>query len=136
MWDGYLTAIAEFIKAHPEIKSKVVIDRFHVAKNYRNGFDTLRKKECRRLRKSMSEESYQEIVKGMHWILRHNYANLTEDEKGRLRALFEYSPQLHEAYSLREELTAILNMHLTVQEGRSRLEKWARKVEKSTVRTF
>jgi transposase len=136
MWDGYLTAIAEFIEAHPEIKSKVVIDRFHVAKNYRDGFDTLRKKECRRLRKSMSEESCQEIVKGMHWILRHNYANLTEDEKVRLRALFKHSPQLHEAYSLREELTAILNMHLTVQEGRSRLEKWAKKVKKSTVRTF
>jgi hypothetical protein len=42
MWDGYLGAIADFLAAHPEVKAKIVIDRFHVAKNYRDDFDALR----------------------------------------------------------------------------------------------
>ena len=33
MWDGYLSAIADFIAAHPQLPAKSVIDRFHVAKN-------------------------------------------------------------------------------------------------------
>lgn len=28
MWKGYLNAIADFIDAHPDVKAKVVIDRF------------------------------------------------------------------------------------------------------------
>jgi hypothetical protein len=34
----------------------MVIDRFHVAKLYRKGVDTLRKQELRRLKKALSEE--------------------------------------------------------------------------------
>ena len=52
MWDGYLSAAAEFIAAHPEVEARIVIDRFHVAQNYRADFDTLRKQELRRLRKN------------------------------------------------------------------------------------
>ncbi len=130
MWDGYLSAIADFIAAHPEVKAKVVIDRFHVAKNYRDGFDTLRKKELRRLRRELPEATYKEVVYGMHWVLRHNHDNLDEVDKERLRTLFQYVPTLHQAYTLREELTAIFNMGLSLAEGRHRLEKWAVKVER------
>lgn len=136
MWDGYLSAIADFIAAHPDVKAQVVIDRFHVAKNYRDDFDTLRKKELRRLRKELPEATYKEAAHGMHWVLRHNYANLNDDDKVRLRALFQYSPLLHQAYTLREELTAIFNMDLSLAEGRRRLEKWSAKVKRSTLTCF
>ncbi len=125
MWDGYLSAIADFMAAHPDVKAKVVIDRFHVAKNYREDFDKLRKKELRRLTQELPEATYKEVGHGMHWVLRHNYANLNDDDKVRLRRLFQYSPALHQAYTLREELTAIFNMDLSLAEGRHRLEKWA-----------
>ena len=72
MWDGYLNAAAEFIAAHPEVQARIVIDRFHVAQNYRSDFDTLRKQEIRRLRKELPEETYKEVAHGMYWILRHN----------------------------------------------------------------
>jgi len=62
MWDGYLGAATDFITTFPEVKAKVVIDRFHVAKNYRDDFDTLRKKEFRRLRKELPEDSYKEVT--------------------------------------------------------------------------
>jgi hypothetical protein len=55
MWDGYLGAIGDFLVDHPEVQAKVVIDRFHVAKNYREDFDKLRKQELRRLKKELPE---------------------------------------------------------------------------------
>jgi len=128
MWDGYLTAIAEFIETHPEIEAKIVVDRFHVAQNYRNNFDQLRKSEFRRLRQELSSETYHDVVKGNHWLLRHNHASLSEEERKKLRTLFVYSPQLHQAYSLREELTAIFELPLTVTQGANRLQKWIDKV--------
>jgi transposase len=136
MWDGYLGAIADFLAAHPEIEAKIVIDRFHVAKNYRDDFDKLRKKELCRLKKEVPEATYKAVGHGMHWLLRHNHANLNDDDKVRLRRLFQYSPLLHQAYTLREELTAIFNMDLALAEGRCRLEKWAAKVKRSTLTCF
>lgn len=136
MWDGYLGAIADFMAAQPGIKAKIVVDRFHVAQNYRDGFDTLRKQEMRRLRKELPEDTYKEVGYGMHWVLRHNHANLDENDKVRLRLLFQYSPLLHQAYTLREELTAIFNMKLSVTEGQHRLEKWSAKVKRSMLTCF
>jgi transposase len=136
MWDGYLGAIAAFMAAHPDIKARIVIDRFHVAKNYRDNFDTLRKQEMRRLRQELPEATYKEVGQGMHWVLRHNYDTLHDDDKVRLRRLFQYSPLLHQAYTLREELTAIFNKELSLADGRRRLEKWAAKVERSPLTCF
>ena len=136
MWSGYLGAIADFIAAHPDVKAKIVIDRFHVAKNYRDDFDTLRKKEMRRLRKELPEVMYKDVAHGLHWVLRHNHDNLNDDDKVRLRSLFQYTPRLHLAYTLREELTAIFNMKVNLAQGRRRLEKWITKVERSTLTCF
>lgn len=136
MWEGYLRAIAAFIDAHPEVEAKLVIDRFHVAKNYREDFDALRKKELRRLRKALPEDTYKELAHNMHWVLRHNHDNLDDDEKGLLRRLFQYTPDLHLAYTLREELTAIFNMDLSLTEGQHRLEQWIVKVERSPLICF
>lgn len=136
MWEGYLGAIDDFLEAYPDVKAKVVIDRFHVASHYRDGFDSLRKKEMRRLRKELSEEAYRKVGHGMHWVLRHNHSHLNDEDKVRLRTLFHHSPALHEAYTLREELTAIFNASFTVNNGRQRLEMWMAKVEQSSLTCF
>ena len=136
MWDAYLGAATDFIDAFPEVEAKIVIDRFHVAQNYRGDFDTLRKKEYRRLRKELPEDTYKEVVYGLHWVLRRNHANLVEDDKVRLRTLFQYTPDLHQAYTLREELTAIFNTDLTQAKGQHRLERWIAKVESKKINCF
>jgi transposase len=136
IWDAYLGAAAEFIATHPDVEAKLVIDRFHVAKNYRADFDTLRKQELRRLRRELPRETYREVVHGLHWVLRHNHANLDDVDKVRLRTLFQYVPRLHQAYTLREELTAIFNENLDPVTGQRRLEKWAAKVERSGLNCF
>src|SRR2546427_694550 len=72
---------------------KIVIDRFHVAKLYRKGLDTLRKQELRRLKQALSEEEYTHL-QGAMWALRKPEEKRTDEEKDLLERLFIYSPQL------------------------------------------
>ena len=135
MWDGYTSAVEEFAAAHPEVSIEVVVDRYHVAKNYRECVDKVRKRECRRLKKELPEAEYEEI-KGVMWIVRKNNHDLTPDERKKLRRLFELSPELKLAYTFREELTSIFEMQLTKEEGRERLLKWRDKVRRSALTCF
>jgi len=136
MWDGYLEAAADFIQKHDEVESEIVVDRFHVAQNYRKGFDSLRKQEFKRLKRELSHVIYEQDVKGMLWILRKNHAALTPEERQRLRRLFSHSPLLHQAYTLREELTAIFNRSVSVAQAESAIHAWCHKVGQSPVRCY
>ena len=136
MWEGYLQAMAEFIADHNDVSASPVIDRFHVAQHYRDDFDDLRKRELRRLKKELAKETYDQDCKGMLWTLRKNHASLDPDERRSLRPLFLHSPALHQAYTFREELTAIFNLDLSIAEAEFRLLAWIQKVERSDLDTF
>lgn len=136
MWEGYINAIDAFIAAHDDVTALPVVDRFHVAQNYRNDFDDLRKQELRRLKRELPPETYDAECKGMLWTLRKNHSALTPDERHKLRRLFGHAPLLHQAYTFREELTAFFNQELSIPEAEQRLEAWIRKVEQSTLNTF
>jgi len=136
MWEGYTNAVKEFAAAHPEVSIDVVVDRYHVAKNYRECVDKVRKQERRRLKKTLPETEYEEVVKDTMWIIRKNNRDLTADERKNLRRLFEYSPKLKLAYTFREELTAIFEMQLTKEEAKKRLLKWADKVRRNALPCF
>lgn len=69
----------------------------------------------------------------MLWILRKNHCDLTAEERGRLRTLFTHSPLLHQAYTFREELTAIFNRHSPVTEAEVAIQAWFRKVEATSL---
>jgi transposase len=113
----------------------VVVDRYHVAKNYRECVDKVRKRECRRLKKELPETEYEEI-NGVMWIVRKNNKDLTSDEREKLNRLFEYSPDLKLAYMFREELTSIFEMQMTKEEAKKRLIKWQDKVRRSASTCF
>lgn len=137
MWEGYLTAIADYIAAHDDLNAYYVIDRFHVAQQYRKRFDVLRKQEMKRLKQSLSEATYEADCQGTLWLWRKNHDKLDEAERKRLRRLLVHSPQLHAAYTLREELTALFNNRdLSWAMGMERLTKWVQKVEQSQTRCF
>jgi transposase len=136
IWESYSKAAKEFAQAHQdEVSLAVVIDRFHVAKNYRGCVDRLRKQEVRRLKKQLSEAQYDEI-KGVMWACRKNNADLTTDQRQKLHRLFEYAPNLKRAYSFREELSTIFQMPLTRDEALIRLQKWQDKVRCSGLNCF
>ena len=135
MWEGYVNAAQEFAAAHPEVALHVVTDRYHVAKNYRQSVDTVRKQECRRLKRELPEAEYAQL-KGALWVIRKNNADLTADDRVTLRRLFAHSPRLKAAYTLREELTAILDLPLTFEQGIQRLDKWSAKVRRQDLDCF
>ena len=136
MWEGYINAINEFIAEHDDVTAYPVVDRFHVAQNYREDFDDLRKQELKRLKKELPTETYDQDCKGMLWTLRKNYTALNPDECQSLRRLFMHSTALHQAYTFREELTAIFNLKLSMTEADRRLRAWIRKVELSDLTNF
>jgi transposase len=135
MWDGYVNAVEEFAQAHEDVDVEIVVDRFHVAKNYRDCVDQVRKSECRRLKQELPEEVYAEI-KGLMWSIRKNHRDLLPEERQKLRLLFAYSPKLKLAYTLREELTAIFELHLSREEAIERIQKWKAKVQRSGLKCF
>lgn len=134
IWEGYINAVKEFAQTHP-LSVEVVIDRFHVAKNYRDCVDNLRKREVRRLKKDLSKDQYDEI-KGVMWTVRKNNADLNEEQRQQLRRLFAYSPDLKKADTLREELSAIFQMPLTRDEALTRFQCWQKKVKRSGLSCF
>lgn len=136
MWEGYLNAVEEYIAEHDDVTARLVVDRFHVAQQYRDDFDDLRKQEMKRLKQELPPEVYAQDVKGTLWSLRKNHQDLDEAERIRLRRLFQYAPCLHQAYTLREELTAIFSRAQTTQEAERRLTSWIKKVKQVNATCF
>ena len=136
MWDGYLSAIDEYIAAHDEVTARLVIDRFHVAQHYREDFDDLRKQELKRLKQELPQETYAQDCKGTLWLLRKNHTALDDEERQRLRRVLSHSLPLHRAYTFREEMTALFSQCRNPQEGERRLKAWVKKVQASGLDCF
>lgn len=136
MWAGYIKAIEDYIATHDDVEANLVIDRFHVTQHYHADFDNLRKQELKRLKQELPEETYQQDCKGTLWLLRKNHAALNDDERLRLRRLLAHSSQLHQAYTFREELTAIFNQARSLEEGQRRLASWVKKVKRAGLDCF
>lgn len=135
MWEGYSNAVIEFAAAHTQVSIEVVVDRFHVAKNYRECVDTLRKQETRRLKKELSEAEYAEI-QGVMWPIRKNKADLTAKEQAKLDLVFQHSPDLKLAYDFREELTAIFELPLSKEAAQVAIQEWQGRVLQSGLSCF
>jgi transposase len=97
--------------------------------------DTLRKQERKRLKKELSDEEY-EAIKGVMWTTRKNNADLNDEQRQQLRRFFDYSPRFKQAYTLREELTAIFELPLSCEQAQYRLNGWQAKVEQSGLTCF
>jgi len=113
----------------------ICADRFHVARLYREGVDSLRKKEMKRLRKALSKEAYQSL-KNVHWILRKRQDELTSDERRILNRLFQLSPKIQKAYELCEALTAIYEAPLSKGQGQRKIKGWMKRVTNSQLTCF
>lgn len=131
MYDGFINSVKEVFGT----KVKIVIDRFHVAKNYRGAIETLRKKEMKRLKSDLSEDKYKEL-KNVMWILRKQYSDLSDEERETLKLLFTYSPLIKKSYNFRNKLTKIFNQSISKKQARRKINQWIRSVEKSEITCF
>jgi transposase len=130
IWEGYITAVAEVL---PD--ATIVLDRFHVARHYRNAVDELRKQEIRRLQKELPKAA-QDDLKHTLWPFRKRPSDLDEEEQARLDGLLVHSPPLQQAYKLREQLTTIFDTARSKKDGLRRIGFWRQRVEKSGLRCF
>jgi transposase len=131
MYDGYISATKEVFGK----KVKVVVDRFHVAKQYRKSVDDLRKKELRRIKKELSDAEYKKL-RGAMWALRKKEENLSDNEKVALHNVFQYSPDLKKAYELQHELTGIFNQDIKKTEAETLIKNWLATVKNSGLLCF
>ena len=130
MWEGYVSAVQEVLP-----NATIVVDRFHVARHYRDGVDQLRKQEVRRLRASLPEEQ-QEELKHILWPCRKRPAELNEKERVQLERFLVHSPALQQAITLREELTTIFETARGRADGLRRIRFWRERVTKSGLTCF
>jgi len=119
MYAGFVNA------AHEELPDAVVVvDRFHVAKAYRDCADAVRKQEVKRLKQTLSPADYDAQVKGTLWLFRKSWAALTVPERQRLEQLFERAPNLRTAHLTREVLTAIFDQAQSKAQATDWLQAW------------
>jgi transposase len=130
IWEGYITAVQQVL---PD--ATIVIDRFHVARQYRNAVDELRKQEIRRLQKELPKAMHSDL-KHTLWPFRKRSADLDAEEQARLEGLFAHSPSLEQAYTLREQLTTIFDTARSKKDGLRRIRYWRARVAKRGLTCF
>lgn len=125
MYASYLHAAQAVLPKVP-----IVIDRFHVAKQYRDEVDKLRTQALKRLKQELPKAIYQSL-KGCLWAFRKNQTDLNAAEQALLARLFSCAPNLALAYAFREELTAIFQMKIPKAEAQAKILDWAERVRQS-----
>ena len=96
----------------------------------------MRKQELKRLKKALPAQTYEQDCQGTLWLLRKNHATLDDGERLRLRRLLAHSQPLHQACTLREEMTAIFNQSQSLFVAERRLKAWVTKVLDSDLDCF
>lgn len=130
MHDGYVNAVQAQLP-----KAQIVVDRFHVAKAYRDCADTVRKQELKRLKRELPFKEY-DSLKGVMWAFRKRPQDLEADEKTVLNRLFAYAPAAEQAYTLREQLSDIFEQPQTKADGKQAIQAWSQQVREWGVQAF
>jgi transposase len=130
LWEAYTEAVREEIP-----NARIVADRFHVARHYREAADDLRKQELHRLKKELPQETYQTLKGSMH-AFRKNARDLNREERKTLKRFFQHSASAKQAHTLRERLTAIFEMSLSQKQAQAKLRRWIQQVQQSGLHCF
>src|SRR6266508_340635 len=130
LWEAYTEAVREEI---PTVR--IVVDRFHVAKHYRQAADQVRKQELLRLKKELPKTEYQKL-NGSFRAFRKNAQDLNKEERKILRRFFQYSATAQQAYGLREQLTTIFQMPLSKKQAQAKILRWIQQVHASDLHCF
>jgi transposase len=130
MYEGYTEAIREELS-----HVRLVVDRFHVTRAYRECLDEVRKVELRRLKKELPATEYA-LLKGSIWALRRHKQDLSPEEKKILNRLFSHSPDIKKAYDLQNMLTDIFETHLCVESAKAKIANWIELVTQSGLSYF
>jgi transposase len=129
-YDGFAGAIA-----HEVPWAEIVIARFHVARADRDGADTVRKTELKRLKSTWPRAEYAEIT-GAMWPFRKQPGDLAPEEWDRLERLCTDAPKIEAAYHLREDLTDLFDRDDTKAGAKRAIRAWCKRVRQSALAEF
>lgn len=130
LWEAYTEAVREEMPS-----AKIVADRFHVAKHYRHAADQVRKQELLRLKQTLPKAEYQKLNGSFH-AFRKNAKELNQEERMILRRFFAHAAPAKQAYVLREQLTAIFDLHLSKPQAQAKIRHWIQRVQKTGLQCF
>ena len=89
----------------------------------------------RALKKTLSDQEYAEL-KGVMWIFRKRWEDITKEQQVPLLILFRYSPMLQQVYIFREVITSIFNRSLTKAQAVTELEAWIQQIQELDLNCF
>ena len=89
----------------------------------------------RALKKTLSDKEYAEL-KGVMWIFRKRWEDITKEQQVPLLILFRYSPMLQQVYIFREVMTSIFNRSLTKAQAVTELEAWIQQIQELDLNCF
>lgn len=130
MYEGYTEAVREEVQG-----ARIVADRFHLARHYRDAADQVRKQEQARLKAELPTEEYRRL-KGLMWAFRKARQDLKPEERNVLRRFFRYAPDAKAAYELREQLTTIFDQDVSKSVANRKIQAWIRHVQNSNLSCF
>ena len=137
-------------------KAALTNDRFHVHRLFYEAIDELRVSlrwmardlensimaECRKEGRAYVPFRYEngdtrkQLLARAKYILTKHSSKWTRSQQWRADIIFEFYPELKEAYGLAMELTSIFNRRISKDEARLMLARWYDKVEKLTGNQF
>ena len=137
-------------------KARITNDRFHVHKLYYDALDELRiayrwmsrdieNAEIRRCREEgrkyvpfryANGDTRRQLLARAKFILTRHESKWTPSQRWRADIIFEFFPELKQAYDLAMELTSIYNKKSTKNAARLNLARWFDKVEKLAGNAF
>ena len=130
MYEGFVSALEAEVPW-----AEIVIDRFHVARAYRDCADTVRKKECKRLKRALPKAEYT-ALKGAMWPFRKRPADLKSPEWELLERVFTCAPKIEAAYHLREDLTALFERDDAKVGAKGAIRAWGTRARASGLAEF
>lgn len=104
-------------------QAQVVVDRFHVARTYREAADQVRKAQMKRLKQQLPKATYATLkpARRAFW---KNRNRLATEERAALDRLFSYAPALRLVYDFREGLRMIFDQPLSKAQAQDELNTW------------
>ena len=121
MWKPYLRVIREHCA-----QALHILDRFHIVAKLNAALDDVRAAETRR----MVREWYEPVLKRSRWCVLKRKANLTPQQRFRLRDLLRYNLQTVRAYLLKEAFQQFWAYDSPTWAGKF-LDEWCRQTMRS-----
>ena len=123
MWKPYLYVVREKCS-----QALHILDRFHIVAKMNEALDDVRAAESRK----MAQDGHEPLLKKSRWCILKRKANLTSQQKFRLRDLLRYNLQTVRAYLLKEDFQRFWDYNSPTWAGRY-LDFWCQETMRSRI---